>query len=292
MSRKTIMHEAGDMSDDFAVLVRGIGDVGSAVAHLLWAKGHRVAIHDGPEPPRTHRRRMAFTDAWFDGTACLDGIEARRLSDPSNLNVNLQGRDAIPILVGAFEHALNSGAWNVLVDARMRKRAEPEDQRCLAPFVIGLGPGFVAGRNVDRAIETSWGDRLGAVIEDGATLPLAGEPRVIGNIGRERFVYAPAAGAVHGRANIGAPVQVGEVIGDIDGAVILAPLTGNLRGIPRAGVPVTARDKIAEIDPRPPNEADFAGLGERPRRIAMGVLRAITRWQRRSCTSAISVTDP
>ncbi|MGD9601826.1 MAG: hypothetical protein AB7Q76_12200 [Gammaproteobacteria bacterium] len=174
----------------------------------------------------------------------------------------------------------------------MRKRAEPEDQRGLAPLVIGLGQGFVAGRNVDRAIETSWGYRLGAVIEDGPTLPLAGEPRVIGDIGRERFVYAPAAGTFYCRASIGAPVQVGEPIGDIDGTVIIAPLTGTLRGISHDGARVIAKDKIAEIDPRPPNEADFAGLGERPRRIAMGVLRVIIRWQRRACPSAISVADP
>lgn len=287
-----MMREAGDMRGDLAILVRGIGDVGSAVAHLLSAEGHRVVIHDGPEPPKTHRRRMAFTDAWFDGTAWLDGIEARRLSDPSNLNVDRPERDAISVLVGTFEQALNSVAWNVLVDARMRKRARPEDQRGQAPLVIGLGPGFVAGRNVDRAIETSWGDQLGAVIEDGPTLPLAGEPRAIGNIRRERFVYAPAVGTFHGRAIIGAPVQAGEPIGDIDGVVITAPLTGTLRGISHDGALVTARDKIAEIDPRPPNEAGFAGLGERPRRIAMGVLLAITRWQRRACPSAISVADP
>jgi NAD(P)-dependent dehydrogenase (short-subunit alcohol dehydrogenase family) len=79
-----------------------------------------------------------------------------------------------------------------LVDARMRKRAVPERQRGLAPLTVGLCPNFVAGDTVDLAIGTMWGDRLGKVIEAGATLPLAGEPRPIGGVGRARFVCTQA----------------------------------------------------------------------------------------------------
>lgn len=49
------------------VLVRGIGDVGSAVAHRLFQAGY-VMIHDVRQPSAT-RRGMAFTDAVFDGRA-------------------------------------------------------------------------------------------------------------------------------------------------------------------------------------------------------------------------------
>ena len=48
------------------VLVRGSGDVASAMAHRLCGAGHAVAMHDRPRPPR---RRMVFTDALFDGIA-------------------------------------------------------------------------------------------------------------------------------------------------------------------------------------------------------------------------------
>jgi len=55
------------------VVVRGSGDVGSAVAHRLFGAGFAVILHDGPEPT-TSRRTMAFTDAVFDGRAVLVGI--------------------------------------------------------------------------------------------------------------------------------------------------------------------------------------------------------------------------
>jgi xanthine dehydrogenase accessory factor len=48
------------------VLVRGSGDVGSAVAHLLLRCGHGVVLHD-VERPAAPRRGMAFADAIFDG---------------------------------------------------------------------------------------------------------------------------------------------------------------------------------------------------------------------------------
>src|SRR5262245_16970513 len=63
-----------------AVLVRGVGDVGSAVAHRLFSDGYAVALHDSPRPATT-RRRMAFADAVFDGAARLDGVEARLAAD-------------------------------------------------------------------------------------------------------------------------------------------------------------------------------------------------------------------
>jgi hypothetical protein len=40
-------------------LVRGVGDIGSAVAHLVFRKGYAVVRHDEPAPTTT-RRDMAF----------------------------------------------------------------------------------------------------------------------------------------------------------------------------------------------------------------------------------------
>ena len=60
------------------VLIRGSGDVGSAVAHLLLRSGHDVVIHD-VALPAAPRRGMAFADAIFDGACELDGVRARRV---------------------------------------------------------------------------------------------------------------------------------------------------------------------------------------------------------------------
>ena len=59
------------------MLVRGIGDIGSAVAHRLFGAGYRVVIHDVPAPASA-RRGMAFTDAIFDGTVVLASMVVNR----------------------------------------------------------------------------------------------------------------------------------------------------------------------------------------------------------------------
>jgi xanthine dehydrogenase accessory factor len=70
-----------------AVLVRGSGDVGSAVAHLLLRSGHAVLIHD-VDRPAAPRRGMAFADAVFDGSCTLDGVRARRQESRERADVD------------------------------------------------------------------------------------------------------------------------------------------------------------------------------------------------------------
>jgi xanthine dehydrogenase accessory factor len=133
------------------------------------------------------------------GAATLDGLTAVRVNSSVELREGLNAGDVLPVSTAPFGDVLDAVSWSVIVDPRMRKRAVPEVQRGLAPMTIGLGPNFVAGETVDLAIETMWGDQLGAIIETGATLPLAGEPRPIGGVGRARFVYArqrPAASSL------------------------------------------------------------------------------------------------
>jgi xanthine dehydrogenase accessory factor len=263
------------MSDRAPVLVRGVGDVGSAVAVVLFRAGYAVALHDEPAPT-TPRRGMAFTDAVFDGWATLDGLTAVCVKTPAELRRALNAGDAVPVAPSPFTEVIEATAWSAVIDARMRKRTVPERQRGIAPLTIGLGPNFVAGDTVDLAIETMWGDRLGEIIETGATLPLGGEPRPIGGVGRERFVYAPDSGRFRTSAHIGDRVEEYAVIATINEIALRAPIGGVLRGLTRSGVEVAERTKVIEVDPRG-NPAAAFGLGERPRRIAEGVLKAMAR---------------
>lgn len=243
------------------VLVRGIGDVGSAVAHALREAGHVVLIHD-VAAPATHRRAMSFADAMFDGTAALEGLICRSVDAAEDVAEGLVAT-ALP-----YDVARRTFRPDVLVDARLRKRATPEDIRGEAPLSIGLGPGFDAWTNCHVAVETSW-EALGRVVRDGPTMALRGEPKALGGAGRERLVYAPAAGLFRTRARIGETVASGEAVGSVGPATIVAPLAGTIRGLVRDGVPVVAGTKLLEVDPRP--EAVVAGLGERPRAIAAAV---------------------
>ena len=80
------------------VVVRGVGDIGSAVAHRLFLSSCAVAIHDDPKPTTT-RRGMAFTDAVFDGRATLEGVDARRAHDLAQVEELLASRRAIPVYI-------------------------------------------------------------------------------------------------------------------------------------------------------------------------------------------------
>jgi xanthine dehydrogenase accessory factor len=258
------------------VLVRGSNDVASAVGHALFRAGYAVVLHD-TAAPTCSRRKMAFTDAIFDGRAELEGVEAVRLDDLALLQQTLAAHAVIPIMIVEFAVLHTFAHPTVLVDARMRKRTRPEIQRHLAPLTIGLGPQFIAGETTHLAIETSWGDQLGDVVLNGATQPLAGEPRHLGGHGRERFVYAPRAGVFETTHDIGEYVHHGDVIATIEHMPIVAPLDGVVRGLTRSGVFVEVGTKILEVDPRG-SAAVISGLGERPRHIAQGVLHAIQTW--------------
>ncbi len=133
--------------DGLKVVVRGAGDIGSAVAHRLFRDACAVVIHEEPKPTTT-RRGMAFADAVFDGRTSLDGIDAVRARDIAGVRRVLAAREAIPVYVRPLGPLLKEFAPAVLVDARMRKRGAPQVQRGLAELTIGLGP---AARRCARA---------------------------------------------------------------------------------------------------------------------------------------------
>jgi xanthine dehydrogenase accessory factor len=74
---------------DHPVLVQGLGEVASAVAHVLWTAGFDVALQANA-PPLAHRRKMAFADACWEGSAVLDVLICRqthRIADCSPFEV-------------------------------------------------------------------------------------------------------------------------------------------------------------------------------------------------------------
>lgn len=255
------------------VVVRGTGDVGSAVAHALFNAGYVVVMHDSAAPAHS-RRGMAFADCIFDGTAELEGVIARRAKNGSALGYMLQCRKAVAVSIAELQTLIDVARPDVVIDARMRKRSNPERQIGLAPITIGLGPNHEAGVTTDVVAETAHSADLGHVIKDGRTKDLAGEPQVIGGHGRERFVYAPVLGVFETELEIGDRVERGSVIGHIGEEELLAPIAGCLRGLTRSGIPVETGAKVIEVDARGLRTEVF-GLGGRPQIIARGVLQAI-----------------
>lgn len=250
-------------------LIRGAGEIASGVAHALHKAGFPVVLHERPTPCSS-RRRMAFVDAVFDGTATLSGLSAQRVGKLSELLPALSRRRVVPLSIAPAADMLTALPWAAVIDARMRKHVRPEPQTRLAPLSIGLGPGFVAGETVTVAIETAW-EQLGRIVTRGETMTQRGEPQKIGGVGRERFIYSPFSGAFRTRYDIGHWVTAGDVIAHVDEAPLAAPLTGVLRGITRDGVPVAAGTKVIEVDPRGWDSV-YSGIGERPFKVAEAVL--------------------
>jgi xanthine dehydrogenase accessory factor len=256
------------------VLVRGAGDIGSAVALRLRAAGHAVVLHDAPRPPHP-RRGMAFTDAFFETTCVLEGMLAKRASGVENLGRMLACGGALPVTDAPLGEVIDALAPDILVDACLHKHGTPDPVRGLAPLAIGLGPGFIAGDNADLVVETAWGESLGKVIRSGSALDYSGEPRPLGGHGRERYVYAGQAGVFSTDRAIGDHVCEGDEVGRIEGMVVAAPLSGILRGLTHDGARVAAGAKVLEVDPRGDPARAF-GVGERPDRIAAGIVGAIS----------------
>lgn len=254
------------------VVVRGIGDIGSAIAHRLFRTGYAVVINDVPTP-RTTRRGMSFADAVFEGHAMLQGVHAVRAHDLVRVRETLEAGRAIAVYVRDIGSLVAGIRPAVVVDARMDKHSRPEVQHGLAALTIALGPDLVAGRHADVVIETSW-NGLAEVITHGRTRPLSGEPREIAGHGRDRYVYAPVDGVFRTKAGIGDTVRMGQAIAAISSLILAAPLDGVLRGLVRDGVPVTVGTKLIEVDPRV-DSAEIYGIGERPRLIAESVLTVI-----------------
>ena len=94
------------------VLVRGAGDVGSAVAVLLYRAGYAVALHDAPQPV-TPRRGMAFTDAVFDGSATLDGVPVAVRTKV--IEIDPRGDPAAAVGLGARPRRIAEGVVRAMV---------------------------------------------------------------------------------------------------------------------------------------------------------------------------------
>ena len=143
-----------------------------------------------------------------------------------------------------------------------------------APLVIALGPGFCAGRDCHAVIETMRGHTLGRVIWDGEPFPNTNIPGLIGGFAGERVLRAPDTGVFHQLRDIGALVESGETVGEVNGLPMVCTISGVLRGILPDGTPVAKGMKSGDVDPRG-NIQNCYTVSDKASAIAGGVLEAI-----------------
>lgn len=252
------------------VVVKGGGDLGTGTAYRLRRAGFPVVVLEQPAPTAI-RRRVAFAQAVFDGATTVEGLTARLVLNVEQVPGVLANGE-VAVIVGQ-EDALRCLCPTVLVDATLCKR-DPTTRTTDAPFVVGLGPGFVVGIHAHAVVETQRGHRLGRVLWEGTAAPDTGEPGEIAGRSQARVLRAPVAGRLRGRKEIGDRVAEGEVIAYVDETPIHAPFDGVLRGLLADGLDVPEGMKVGDVDPRGVVEHCFT-ISDKALAVAGGVLEAV-----------------
>jgi len=243
----------------------------TAVAHTLWRAHFRVWMTEIPQPMAV-RREVSFCEAIYEGEKKVEGVVAKYIQTTDEIN-DTWTEGMIPLLIDPEAKSRKVFKPHVLVDAIMAKK-NLGTKITDALLVIGLGPGFTAGRDVHVIIETQRGHDLARLMWEGEAEPNTGIPGEILGYSEERVLRTPVAGIFRPHKKIGEQVSDGEVVAAV-GEIPLKPgISGVLRGILRDGTRVKERMKAGDIDPRG-KEAYCFSISDKARSIAGGVLRAI-----------------
>jgi xanthine dehydrogenase accessory factor len=259
------------MWDEARVLIKGGGDLATGVAVRLWRVGFKVALTE-LEQPLAIRRSVAFSEAVYAGEATVEDVTARRVEAAAEVEAAWQA-GVIPLLVDPAAACRLTLKPEVVVDAILAKR-NTGTRLSDAPLVVGLGPGFTAGQDVHAVVETNRGHYLGRVLWTGSAQADTGSPGIVNGVGRERVIYAPAAGTFRHKQTIGAVVNQGDIVGWIGETPVMAPIGGVLRGLIHDDVRLTAAVKIGDVDPRGVVDHCWT-ISDKALAIGGGVLEAI-----------------
>ena len=253
-------------------VVRGGGDLGTGAAWRLRRVGFPVIVLELVRP-LTIRRTVAFSSAVADRSIEIEGIEGVRVDDPvAALSVAIDGRVAVLVADVLPEFPKRP---SVVVDARMAKQAL-DSTVDLAPFVVGIGPGFLAGRDCHAVVETKRGHDLGRVWWEGSAAPDSGIPGELGGATSDRVVRAVRDGSVAWSVTFGDVVSAGDQIGTVDGDAVVAGVGGVIRGLIAPGK-VWSGLKIADVDPRADASAVHT-ISDKALAVGGGVLEAVFTW--------------
>ncbi len=243
----------------------------SAVAHRLYRCGFQIIMTE-LEKPSMVRRKVSFGNCIFEGSWQVEGVESKRVRNLKEIQEALAKRK-IPVVTDEkceISQILNP---DIIIDAILAKKNTGTDIKG-AQVVIGLGPGFEAGKDVHAVIETMRGHDLGRVILKGAAQKNTGIPGPIQGITDDRVLRAPRAGVAKNILDIGSIVKQGDIVGSVAGLPVFAKIDGVLRGLIHDGLIATEGQKIGDIDPR--GQIDYCNtISDKGRTISGGVLEAI-----------------
>jgi xanthine dehydrogenase accessory factor len=254
------------------VIMRGGGDVASGTIQKLHRCGFKVLVLEIAKPTAI-RRKVSFSDVVYESEVVIEGDRARLVDSIEEIE-KCWDQGIIPVKIDPKGKSIESIKPDVVVDAILAKK-NLGTRIDLAPIVIGLGPGFEVGQDVNAIVETMRGHNLGRVIFSGSAMPNTGIPGNIAGHAKDRVIYSPNAGEIKLIKDIGDSVEKDEVIAHVEGEAVLATLTGILRGIIRDETVVFKGMKIGDVDPRLDQKENCYKISDKARNIAGGVLEAI-----------------
>ena len=258
------------------IIVRGGGDLATGTIYKLHKCGFPVLVLEVPRPSAI-RRNAAFSEAVYEGIQTVEDVTCY-LADSIEAAEKLLAEGKLTMLTDPKGESIARLKPMAVVDAILAKKNLGTNKE-MAPITVALGPGFVAGEDVDAVIETKRGHNLGRVLWTGSAAPNTGIPGIIGGYGKERVIHCPAKGILRNVKKITDTVSKGDVIAVVEtenGIVpVEASLDGILRGLIRDGYPVKPGFKMADIDPRAEEYDNCFTISDKARCIAGGVLEAI-----------------
>ncbi len=260
------------MITDHLILVRGGGDIASGAIQKLHRCGFKVLVLES-EKPTSIRKKVCFGEAITEGEVTIEGVVARRIDTVPEMGAAFDN-GVIPVLADPSGEVIGALQPTVVIDGILAKK-NLGTHKSMAPITVALGPGFIAGTDVDVVVETNRGHRLGSLIWEGEAAPNTGTPGMIGGYGTERVIYSPVSGVIKNQKQIGELVEKGEVIAEIAGQAVTATISGVLRGLIGEGHNVHKGLKIADIDPRLTEQQNCFTISDKARCIGGAVLEAV-----------------
>ena len=257
------------------IVIKGAGDLASGIGWRLKRSGHEVWMTD-LEIPTAVRRTVAFSRAVYENAVEIEGVKAQRVSSRDEGECVIK-EGGIPVLVDPNAQIIQQIQPDAVVDAIIAKK-NLGTKITDAPLVIGVGPGFLAGVDCHKVVETKRGHYLGKVIDEGSAIPNTGIPGDIGGYTVERIIRAASDGLFKPVAAIGDMVNLGQVVAYSGDDPIYAKMSGIVRGMLQENVHVTKDMKVGDIDARCEIQHCFT-ISDKARAIGGGVLEAVSAFE-------------
>lgn len=253
------------------VLIRGGGDLATGVGVRLHRCGFNVVVTE-IEQPLAVRRLVALAEAVYAGEVTIEDVRGVRVDRVQSVQDTLD-EGVIPVLIDPELESRHLLELHALVDGRMHK-APPELGIEAAPFVIGLGPGFLVGRDCHAVVETNRGHAMGRVLWQGMAERDTAIPEAVQSVDVDRVLRAPSDGIFRAVLPLASPVRQGELIATIGGVSLEAPFDGVLRGLLHDGLEVKTGMKVGDLDPR--GVAEYCRMiSDKSLAVGGGVLEAL-----------------